>query len=448
MKRKWIKHILILLCVLALGGISLFGVRQFWFNPYRGTVSAFRPSERLDTILSGPQAVADLDYIVARLKERHPACIHGLPDKMQTEYKKERQRLTASPGVSVLSLWQSAARLLAILGDAHTSVGVEYLDGKHLPLSFRWEQDTLYCLGSQYSSYAVVQIGGIAVADLYQKFLEQFSFELEAWARHSFASRLTRGEYLSFLGVDTEGEISIVLADTKNSDHITIGFSLHERIEDGADKTEGDFEYVLDLAAGVGIFSLYHCVYNEEYKEGLLDFFMQVQDNDILSVIVDLRGNPGGDSRVANEFVRYLPVDSYLTMTTEVREGPIIWKNKSRQQENPRLEPAFTGDVYVLTSSDTFSAAMDFAVLISDNGLGKVIGESPGNMPSSYGDVLYFQTPNAGLAFTVSYKYFLRPDVSKRDLPLIPDIEVPAEDALTEALRLIGMTSDIQAGEI
>jgi hypothetical protein len=58
-------------------------------------------------------------------------------------------------------------------------------------------------------------------------------------------------------------------------------------------------------------------------------------------------------------------------------------------------------------------------------------------MPSSYGDILYFQTPNALLAFTVSYKYFIRPDASKSDLPLLPDVQVPADNALEEALRLI-----------
>ncbi|NLA46186.1 MAG: hypothetical protein GX866_01420 [Firmicutes bacterium] len=91
----------------------------------------------------------------------------------------------------------------------------------------------------------------------------------------------------------------------------------------------------------------------------------------------------------------------------------------------------------MLTSTDSFSAAMDFATLLSDNGLCTVVGEIPGNMPSSYGDVLYFQTPNALLAFTVSYKYFMRPDESKSNLPLLPDVQISANDALEEALRLI-----------
>ena len=66
------------------------------------------------------------------------------------------------------------------------------------------------------------------------------------------------------------------------------------------------------------------------------------------------------------------------------------------------------------------------------------MGEIPGNMPSSYGDILRFQTPNAHLVFAVSHKYFVRPDESMSDLPLIPDVQVPAEKALDKVIELIG----------
>lgn len=192
MKRKWIKHIGIFLCIFALCGVTLLGAWKLWFNPYRDTVTAFSQSERLETVLSGPQAVEDFDYLVRCLTDRHPACINGLPDKVQIEYERERMRITTSSGVTVLSLWQSAARLLASLGDAHTTVGVKYENAKRLPLSFSWEGDALICSGGEYDGYAVSQIGGASVTDLYERFLTQFSYELESWARYSFASRLNR----------------------------------------------------------------------------------------------------------------------------------------------------------------------------------------------------------------------------------------------------------------
>jgi hypothetical protein len=436
--KKWRKRFLIFLCVFFLCGVALWGAWQIWFDPYRGTVTAFRPSEELETVLSGEEAAKDLDYLVHRLKERHPACINGLPHKVQTAYAQERENIAALPEVSVLSLWQSAARIFCHLGDAHSVVGVHYENSGRLPLAFAWEKDALVCSGGKFHGYIVNQIGNIPMDDLYNRFLTQFSYELEAWARHSFASRLNRGEYLSFVGVNTKGEIPLVLENPSSGDRLTVSFELHEPITTGEEKTEPYFDYSVDPTAGVGIFTLRQCVYDEDYQNGLQDFFTKVQEQNVHNVIVDLRGNPGGNSLVANAFVRYLPVKSYRSGTAQVRLGPILWKNKQQNEENKPLTPVFSGNVYILTSADSFSSAMLFATLISDNNLGTVIGESPGNMPSSYGDILRFQTPHAGLVFTVSYKYFVRPDASKSDTPLLPDVKVPAEKALEEAMRLMG----------
>jgi C-terminal processing protease CtpA/Prc len=237
--------------------------------------------------------------------------------------------------------------------------------------------------------------------------------------------------------VDTQKDIPLVLENPNDSSRITAIFTLRKDTDSGDERDEPNFDYSIDSSAGVGVFALHQCVYDEEYKNGLRDFFTAVQENNIRSVIVDLRSNPGGNSLVANEFIRYLPAESYFIGASEVRFGSILRKNKPQSRENQQLTPVFSGDVYVLTGADTFSSATDFATLISDNKLGTVVGEVPGNMPSSYGDILYFQTPNAGLVFTVSYKYFIRPDASKSDSPLIPDVAVHAKDALIETIRLI-----------
>jgi len=437
MKRKWLRRLIIFLGIFALCSASLWGAWHLWFDPYRGNASYFRSSEGLETVLKSQQAVEDLDYLVRRLEERHPACMGGLPDKLRTEYEEERAKIASSPEVTVLSLWQSAARVLGSLGDAHTAVGVSYENRTRLPLTFVWRDDALICSGGDYDGYTLVKIGGIQVTELYEQFLAQFSYELEAWAQYSFAARLNRSEYLSFLDVDTDAEVSLVLESPDDGKRIDAAIELYEDFPVDGGEIKPNFDYSINQSAGVGIFSLRQCEYGEEYKNTLQAFFTEASEQDIHSIIVDLRDNPGGNSMVANEFVRYLPAESYLIGGSEVRQGPILWKNKPQLQKNKQLAPIFHGKLYVLTGAGTFSSAMDFATLISDNNLGTIVGEIPGNMPSSYGDILCFQTPNAGLVFTVSYKYFVRPDASKCDLPLLPDVQVPAENALDEAMRLI-----------
>ena len=64
-----------------------------WFDPFRGTVSVFKQSEKLEAFLGGKQAAEDLEFIVNRLRERHPACISGLPPAVQEAYEKEYAEL-------------------------------------------------------------------------------------------------------------------------------------------------------------------------------------------------------------------------------------------------------------------------------------------------------------------------------------------------------------------
>ncbi|NMA67031.1 MAG: hypothetical protein GX957_12480 [Clostridiaceae bacterium] len=437
MKKKWLKHLKIFLCVFVICIIALYGSWRIWFDPYRGTVRTFQDTKRLDTVITGIQAAEDLEFIVNRLQERHPACIHGLPTVVQKAYEEEHADLSETPEVTVLSLWQSASRVLSHLGDAHTIIRAYNDDIKFLPLSFSWEGQRLICSGGEYDGYNVNKIGGISVAQLYKRFQEHFSYELEAWARYTFASRINRSDYLAFVGINIGQEVEVSLERQNDGTLINKVFALQENAIAEQVGNEPFYSYLIDGESGVGIFTLRQCIYDRTYKVALNDFFSSVRDEEVHSVVVDLRGNPGGNSLVADEFIRYLPVESYQVGSSKVRLGPIIWKSQSNRQKNQQAEYIFSGDVYVLTGTDSFSSAVDFATLLSDNRLCTVVGEIPGNMPSSYGDILYFQSPNALLTFTVSYKYFIRPDGSKSNLPLLPDVQVPAHLAMEEALRLI-----------
>ena len=79
--------------------------------------------------------------------------------------------------------------------------------------------------------------------------------------------------------------------------------------------------YSVDTAHDVGIFTLTTCTNNVEYRTVLSHFFDEVFANDIQNVIVDLRGNGGGNSSVANEFLTYIDVDTYESWENAVRFG-------------------------------------------------------------------------------------------------------------------------------
>ena len=195
--------------------------------------------------------------------------------------------------------------------------------------------------------------------------------------------------------------------------------------------------YEIDKENNVGIFTLTSCVCNDEYLEVLDDFFAEVFAGGIENVVVDLRGNGGGNSWVANEFMRYLDVEEYQSWDSAVRLGWYLLKNEDVSYKNQKKKQVFDGDLYVLTDTWTYSAAMDFCMLIADNALGTIVGKPSGNLPDSYGDCLYFQMPNSGLKLSISYKRWYRIDRTKAGQPIMPDVEVSAGSALEKVYELI-----------
>ena len=121
-KRPPHKRIRVVLSLLLVGFAFLWGVWRVWFDPYRGTVRSFSQSKDLNVVLTQTEAEEDFAYVMDRLRERHPACMEDLPLRVREAVRVERDWLSAQESITVLSLWQSTARVLSTLGDAHTSV--------------------------------------------------------------------------------------------------------------------------------------------------------------------------------------------------------------------------------------------------------------------------------------------------------------------------------------
>ncbi|HWT27106.1 MAG TPA: S41 family peptidase [Mobilitalea sp.] len=434
--RKVIKQVCVTAIILGILFTGLYVTYKLYFNPYRGTVKTVAKSESLSEVLTKEQAMEDISFIMSKLKERHPACMEEIPAEVKAQYDKEISKF--NDDVSILTLWQAASRILSKMKDAHTNVNYYGADTTRLPLTFVLDAGILYCSGDSFSNYIVEAINTIPWQDLYHIYLTQFSYELENYAGYNFAAKLPYKLYLQFIGVDTSSDIDITfLVDNKEKAAI-YSFEMPKAREVIA--KEPFVSYQIDKDNSLGILSLLSCDNNAYYRETLKEFFTEIKKNKIQTVAVDLRNNGGGNSTVANEFIRYLDTDKfYVAGGVEVRYGPWLQKFKKSPTKNRRIKDLlFTGNVYALTSDVTFSSAKMFANMLSDNHLGKLIGEIPGNMPASYGDILYFQTPNAKLLFSVSYKYFGRIDETKADQPLIPDSEVKSEEAIDKLYDLIG----------
>ena len=426
MKRKGFKIVLsVFSVILILVGLS-YGFYKY-FDPYRKVVATYANTKPLDELLEKEEALNDLEYMMKNLRDYHPAFIDGSDIEMvNKQYDIERNQIKDT--ITVVELWQSAARIFAKLQDGHSRVGI-------------WYQNIGYISDfNEMNKYELLSINDMEVSTLYKQFLEQFSYELESYAEYQFYQYITREDYLNFLNVDTANGVDFKFQteegeETFHYEFVKLEDVKNKKIDEG---TQDFVRYTIDKENNLGIFTLTECNYNDTYKSTLSNFFSEVKENNIDNIVVDLRHNGGGNSIVADAFFEYINIDSYYIFGgVDIRYGPFIFKNDKQSTINIKKDIVFDGNIYALTSTDTFSSAMAFAVAIQDNKVGVIVGEVPGNMPSSYGDILSFQMPNSQLPITISFKKFRRVDEEKDKLPLIPDYEIDADNALDMVYDLI-----------
>lgn len=427
----------IITIVVVLSGVITFSVAilaacyYIFIDPYRNTVEEFQSGKNPTEVISNEAAVADLDYIYGMMTDRHPAWLLKTEDSEKTDemYKAKREYLMNKEDVRVIDVWKSASAMMSQLHDAHTACTLYYEDSRVL--------DKLYNLPDS----AIVAVDGTDTKELYNRFTEIFSYEIgtEDYAKNIFAGRLVYEKYLLMLDIDTSDgvDISFENGETLHCDFVSTEVA-QSAIAEKETVPEKDFYYDIYEKYSLGVLTINTCELTEEYSNTLWNFFEQVSRRKLKNVAIDIRKNTGGTSLVINELFRYFDVDGYyLSGGNDVRIGGMMIKNGKEYIDNHRQQYSFSGNVYVLTSCNTFSSAMMLAHAVHDNGIGTIVGEVCGNTPDQYGDILMFQTKNCGIAFTVSHKVFYRIDENLRGQALIPDIKASADNALEKLQEII-----------
>lgn len=386
--------------------------------------------------LSFKQAKSDIDFVMKYIKKNHPIFRTGIPNEIQQAYEQTLESLKHSEEITVLELHRKLQNILSLLKDGHTSVFGKYENAEYLKHTYWRDQN----------DHRLIAVNDITIADLFQQKSNLFSYEVESYGIESLRKTLTRLEDIFLLGFDLSKGISYTYqSPTGETDTVTytkedfISYDEYLSYQKTTEDTPKAFvSYTVDENKSLALLTLTSCKYNQEYRDCLKDLFTEIKQKEIQRVAVDLRANRGGSAAVANEFIRYLNVDTYKTGTYKWRFGIFNIPSGNGIVKNKIVSDlVFDGDVYILTSTLSFSSAMLFAEYIKDNQLGTIVGEAPGNDPSGYGEITAFKLPNSRLFFQVSTKQFFRANTETEDILILPDIECLSDKAVDVLFEII-----------
>ena len=187
-----------------------------------------------------------------------------------------------------------------------------------------------------------------------------------------------------------------------------------------------------------------------DIEETAWSFFTALRNRGYTRLVIDVRGNGGGNSAVGDHLLKYLTrSDIYgyrsdIKISRQMQEQdrgfsddppdtirrfpyePAAFPYQSRLDEDQlaALQP-FDGDLVVLIDSDVYSSGENFVAPLKGNGIGTLVGDPTGGGGSVPGDQLGFTLPNTGLQLRVSYKFFHMPECADQGYPgVLPDYYV------------------------
>lgn len=352
----------------------------------------------------------DLQYLAQELPKRHVNLFFKLS---QAEFTREVAVIDqAIPRLSDEEIRTALMRLVARIGDGHTSVG--WLLPRFFPISFYQFGDDFYvtAVADEYKQIVglrLVQIGKTRIEKARGQIAELVSRDNDQWLKAQLPSLLPASEILFGLNIlpsATEG--IFIFSDSRNQEisvtmkAVTADAKLtYTRALDPAkaplylQKQNENywFQYLPDSK------TLY-LNYNrcQEMKERPFKAFAEevlafVEANPVERFVIDLRRNGGG-----NEAVFF----------------PLLFK----LPKHPKLDQK--GKLFVVIGRRTFSSGFGNARSLKAATQAILIGEPTGQKPNAHGEVRSFQLPHSQLPISYSTKFWKR--MEGDPLTLAPDI--------------------------
>ena len=451
----------------------------------------------------------ELAYAITEMHQIHPDLYHYV-DSQFVKNTVEFLVSELADSTSHLDYSLVLSRITTLFGDGHTVAlpsskeRKEYLEkgGKLFPFKVHIHEDQVFIdkdLGTNLNlrkGVEIMSINGIRSSEILFKMRQHTSGELQHFK--NIKLERTFGLYLWYLYQFTE-DYKLEIKEAKEqatSEHKTKGVD-YKTYKDAnqANNPNINYRYYPIDSLKTGVLEFNSMLGLKSFRKFLKSTFEQIEQSGTENLIIDLRQNGGGDSRLANALFEYVAQNEYkITETIQVKaskkakkynrtkhtpwyiypiayplslfipnarpyffgkEGSTIFIHpKSQPVKNPKNK--FKGKVYFLTSHYTFSSAHLLANTAKCYFIGTLIGQETGGINHSFGEPIPMPLPISGLILYVSHKEYINPCSVDEMRGVVPDIEIDPiiglsgderDYVLDETVKLIsgGQLSGIQA---
>jgi hypothetical protein len=406
----------------------------------------------------------DLDYLVYDIETIHPNPYHSM-NKEEFLSMIQQIRLETPDSMSRLDAFKRLNRVIVSLHEGHSFLRAPVVSGSDFPgfpYTVKMDQKSNSILvrgtvdgsSTEFLGLQILSINGIKTDSLISIFKESTSAENIPYLYYLNELHFDYAMYVIFgnpeyFSIEFNSGNKIIHADCKS-----LPSPVHENLP--------NYSFSL-LSDSIGLIDMNSLVSLADFKKFARSTFKFLKKKKVGNLIIDFRGNTGGDSEIGDELLKYLSDKSFTqyqkaiakvsSVSRELFNYPyekdtIIEKDLSGNYIAPYPESdRFSGKVYLLINGGTFSSAGSTVWCIRHYQLAETIGSETGGTGVHYGYPIKRKLPVTGLNYSVSHiKWYqvgaddnsvngLLPDYTVDES--IDDIKNHRDSVLDYALRLI-----------
>ncbi len=169
-------------------------------------------------------------------------------------------------------------------------------------------------------------------------------------------------------------------------------------------------------------------IYNQNIQKEIRKFFKELESNSTSHLIIDLRGNQGGDGLNGIYFLRHIMQENFRychSVKAYNKKGKLVDAGPRLTKEYSPFKNNYKGQVYVLIDGGSFSNSGIFSEVIQKYKRATLIGsQTGGNAIKLTGGRGFLEMPNTKIMFLKATHQHIISDLPNTGRGAIPDIEI------------------------
>lgn len=445
-------------------------------SPHLDIMPKLKDPSIIDRKLTVEQMHQDIDYLIDGALDFHPELsAYADVDALKHAAQEVKQQITEPMHRTIF--YRHVGKLNHLFNDGHSFLIWPYHEWNNLKeedaLIFPFEviinNNRDIVLKNSYKSNEltltagsmITKVNGIPSTELISTLGQYVGGETEKLREQVTARRFRLGLWAVY-GFVNNFEIELTQENITSS--ITISPSQGWQQKDAV-TTNIPYYYEV-IQPNIGYLYLDHFDIEPDEFENFIDLtFAKIKQENISSLIIDIRNNPGGNTDTVTYLSRHL-ANKPFRLVSSVREklnqynrgllnykgevGDIINKEWTDWEKPISNGNQFGGETYLLTGAISYSAAIVLATTLKDNQFATLVGETTGGFANQTAQGNLFNLPNSQLRAYIATRTLVRPSGDLTRQGVVPhyfaynsldDIKTKKDAAIEKALDLIGKSN-------